>query len=100
MEQAIKTKTQLRGVKPKVAALEAAGPSAAQAYALRIWAGQSADVLRHERIARVAAGLAGQGMTMDGVELPQSEDVRRDEEKEAKARAWAAPLPTSTEGIV
>ena len=47
----------------------AAACNAAQAYALRIWSGQSADLPRAERLARVAAGLAGQGMSMDGVEL-------------------------------
>jgi hypothetical protein len=42
----------------------------AQAYANRVWSGQSADVGRAERIARVARALAGQGLSMDGVTLP------------------------------
>jgi hypothetical protein len=41
-----------------------------EAYALRVWAGQSVDVGRDERIARVARALAGQGLSMEGVKLP------------------------------
>lgn len=49
----------------------AAMPSPAQAYALRVWNGQSPDTLtRQEREARVAAALAGQGWSMEGIELP------------------------------
>lgn len=48
----------------------AAGPlGAAQAYALRVWSGQSPDVPRNERLRRVAKALEGQGMSMEGVEL-------------------------------
>lgn len=87
MEQTPKTETQLRrvGRPPKVAvhltdepqpipASEsfAAACNAAQAYAMRIWSGQSQDVPRAERVRRVAAGLEGQNMSMDGVELPES----------------------------
>lgn len=44
---------------------------AAQAYALRVWNGQSPDTLaRNERVRRVAAALEGQGWTMEGIELP------------------------------
>jgi hypothetical protein len=47
------------------------GVSPAQAYALRVWNGQSRDTLpRNERIARVRKALEGQGMSMEGVELP------------------------------
>jgi hypothetical protein len=42
----------------------------AQAYAERVWAGQSPDVPHDERIARVARALAGQGLSMEGVKLP------------------------------
>lgn len=42
----------------------------AQGLALRIWNGQSPDLVRAERIKRVAAGLEEQGLSMDGVELP------------------------------
>ena len=87
MEQTPKTETQLRrvGRPPKVAAplvdqqqpiapaeSFAAACNAAQAYAMRIWSGQSVDLPRAERVRRVAAGLEGQNMSMDGVELPES----------------------------
>lgn len=42
---------------------------AAQAYALRVWSGQSTDLPRNERMRRVALALEGQGMSMDGVSL-------------------------------
>lgn len=42
----------------------------AQDMALRIWNGQSPDLLRHDRIERVARGLEAQGMSMDNVVLP------------------------------
>lgn len=41
----------------------------ALSLAKRIWAGQSPDVPRKERLARVARGLEAQGFTMDGIEL-------------------------------
>ncbi len=46
----------------------------AQAYALRIWQGQSPDLPRHERAAHVAAGVQAQGLSMDGVILPPTRD--------------------------
>jgi hypothetical protein len=42
----------------------------AQAYALRVWSGQTDTIPRNERLRRVEAALTGQGMTMEGVELP------------------------------
>lgn len=42
----------------------------AQAYARRVWAGQTPDLPRNERLKRVAKALEGQGMSMEGVELP------------------------------
>lgn len=42
----------------------------AQAYALRVWNGQSPDVPRSERLRRVAKALEGQVLSMEGVELP------------------------------
>ena len=46
----------------------------AQAYAERVWAGQSSDVPPHERLERVRAALEGQnldcaGVTLDGHKL-------------------------------
>ena len=46
-------------------------PNAAQAYADRVWAGQSISALRSWRIERVKAALEGQGLPFDGVELPE-----------------------------
>jgi hypothetical protein len=42
----------------------------AQAYALRVWHGQSADVTRAEKIRRVKLALDGQNLPFEGVELP------------------------------
>ena len=42
----------------------------AQAYANRVWAGQSPDVKRAERIERVKRALAGQNLPFEGVVLP------------------------------
>lgn len=42
----------------------------AQAYAMRVWAGQSPDAPRPWRIERVKLALEGQGLSMEGVELP------------------------------
>lgn len=41
----------------------------ALSLAKRIWAGQSPDLPRNERLARVARGLEAQGFAMDGIEL-------------------------------
>lgn len=43
--------------------------SPAQAYALRVWNGQSPEVHREERLRRVKLALDGQGLSMEGVEL-------------------------------
>lgn len=58
MEQAVKDKPKVRGVKE------------AQALADRIWASQSPDTLgKAERLRRIAAALAEQGLSMNGVIL-------------------------------
>lgn len=44
--------------------------SFAQAYANRVWAGQSESADRPWRVSRVKEALEGQGLSMDGVELP------------------------------
>lgn len=69
MGQTPRTETQLRRVGRPPKAQE---PSKAQAYALRIWSGQSSDLPRAERVRRVTAGVEGQGMSMDGVTLPET----------------------------
>lgn len=71
MEQANQDQHEIRGVRrgrpPKVKQ-----DDRAQTLAMRIWAGQCPDLLRPDRVARVAAGLAAQGMSMDGVILPNA----------------------------
>jgi hypothetical protein len=66
-----------RGRPPKVIAegsyvrvVEGSAPSPAQAYANRIWDGQSVSLSLHERLGRIAAALEAQGLSMEGVELP------------------------------
>jgi hypothetical protein len=54
-----------RGRPPKAKEVD----SHAQELASRIWSGQSPDLPRVERLARVERGLAAQGLSMDGVEL-------------------------------
>ena len=49
--------------------------NAAQAYALRIWAGQSVDVSIPDRVGRVVNGLRGQILSID-VELPHPDAAR------------------------
>lgn len=66
------------GPKPKVAAIEApqdtgpaqAGESPAQAYAMRVWGGQSVDVPPAERIERCMNALRGQNLPTDGIVFP------------------------------
>lgn len=79
MESADQTQHQVhrmkRGRPPKTIEVvpadkgDAARINAAQAYAERIWNGQSPDLPRVERISRVRAGLERQGMSMDDIEL-------------------------------
>ena len=49
--------------------------NAAQAYALRIWEGQSVDVPLPERVERVVNGLRGQKLSID-VNLPHPDAAR------------------------
>ena len=57
------------GPKPKTAAVEVA-VSPAQAYAMRVWAGQSIDVPPAERIERCLNALRGQNLPTDGIVFP------------------------------
>jgi hypothetical protein len=52
-----------------VVAKEPVDMSPAQAYARRVWDGQSPEVHREERLRRVKLALDGQGLSMEGVEL-------------------------------
>lgn len=60
----------LNGIYPVVA-----DNSAAQAYALRIWDGQSVDVSIPDRVERVVNGLRGQNMSI-AVTLPHPDAAR------------------------
>lgn len=44
-------------------------PQEAQVLASRIWAGQSPDIPRNERMRRVTKALEARGMSMEGVSL-------------------------------
>jgi hypothetical protein len=46
----------------------------AQAYAMRVWAGQARDVKRAEKIARVQRALQGQNLPTDGIRYPGDAD--------------------------
>jgi hypothetical protein len=46
----------------------------AQAYAMKVWAGQSDSIDRNERIARIERALAGQGLPHHAIQYPGSED--------------------------
>jgi hypothetical protein len=46
----------------------------AQAYAMKVWAGQSDSIDRNERIARIERALAGQGLPHDAIQYPGTED--------------------------
>lgn len=61
-----------RGRPAKVAAIEAPDEavSPSQAYAMRVWAGQSVDVPPAERKERVFNALRGQNLPTDGVVFP------------------------------
>lgn len=50
--------------------LAQAEKSLAQAYALRVWNGQSPDAPRPWRIERVRLALEGQNLPFEGVQLP------------------------------
>jgi hypothetical protein len=56
------------GLAEHVAVIQAA-INPAQAYANRVWNGQSPDVPRAERLERVKRALDGQGLSMEGVVL-------------------------------
>lgn len=58
------------GPKPKIAAIESPVSNASQAYAMRVWDGQSIDVPRAERIERCMNALRGQNLPTDGLMFP------------------------------
>lgn len=61
----------------------------AQAYALRVWSGQSSDLGRAERVKRVKAALEGQGLPADGIKLPGDADTDDEwTEEDSKPVTW------------
>lgn len=71
MDATLEDTEPVRGVKRKYTRKAVGAPvdDAAQAYAMRIWEGQSPDVPTAERVSRVMAGLTAQGLSTD-VSLP------------------------------
>ncbi len=61
-----------RGRPAKAAVIETpvVGESASQAYAMRVWSGQSVDVPPAERKERVFNALRGQNLPTDGIVFP------------------------------
>lgn len=58
---------------PEMPKAENIDNDAMNAYALRIWSGQSPDLTVSERKTRVIAGLRGQGYdNFDGLKLPET----------------------------
>ena len=76
MEQALEGAEQVHrvkgkpGPKPKAAVAAPAVESASQAYAMRVWEGQSVDVPPAERKERVFNALRGQNLPTDGIVFP------------------------------
>ena len=59
------------GRKPKaVSVVEVVEDNRAQAYAMRVWGGQSVDVPPAERKERVFNALRGQNLSTDGIIFP------------------------------
>ena len=70
MEQAIEGSEVIHRMKRKPKAIAAPVDNAAQAYAMRVWDGQSVDVPRAERIERCMNALRAQNLPTDGVSFP------------------------------
>ncbi len=71
----------------------------AQAYALRVWAGQSESLKRSERVARVMRALEGQSYSTDGIKLPGAE-VDDDDWTDEDEAPVVLSFRRSDEGIV
>ena len=84
MEQALEGADAVHRVKPgrkpkavpvEIVPVVEVADNRAQAYALRIWEGQSVDVSIPDRVERVVNGLRGQNLSID-VELPHPDAAR------------------------
>jgi len=71
----------------------------AQAYAMRVWGGQSESLKRSERIARVMRALEGQSYSTDGIKLP-GEGVDDDDWTAEDEAPVVVSFRRSDEGIV
>lgn len=69
-------------------ALASSAAERAQAYAMRVWAGQSDGLGRGERVARVRRAVEGQGLSMEGVRLPGSVDDDEWTEEDEQPVTW------------
>jgi hypothetical protein len=74
-----------------------AAQSPAQALAMKIWAGQSTDVHRPQRIERIERALKEQGFSTEGIRYPASAD--RHAEGDDEPVFWRMKMP-GAEGIV
>ncbi len=68
------TEQKRRGRPPKTEKVQPVDLSPSQAYANRVWAGQSESLGRAERIRRCLAALDGQGLPRDGVTFEDAEE--------------------------
>lgn len=71
----------------------------AQAYAIRVWSGQSDSVGRNERIRRVKAALEGQSLPTDDVRFPGDANDDDWTDEDSAPVSWKTQLP-KPEGIV
>jgi hypothetical protein len=60
----------------------------AQAYAMRVWSGQAADIKRAERIARCERALQGQNLPTEGVLYPTGGDSEDWTEEDMQPVTW------------
>lgn len=60
----------------------------AQAYAMRIWAGQSESLKTGERIARIVLALQGQNLPTEGIKYPGATDDDDWTDEDEKPVVW------------
>jgi hypothetical protein len=60
----------------------------AQAYAMRVWSGQSVSLNRTERIKRATAAVAGQNLPIDALKFPGGADDEEWTEEDEQPVTW------------
>lgn len=60
----------------------------AQAYAMKVWAGQSTELKRAERIARIERALEGQNLPTAGIKYPEGQDDDDWTEEDSAPITW------------